>query len=56
MKVLLCLQNDFAGIIAKSEILVNPASWEVFFVIANDMKKKSLQQKAAKPAPVLYRA
>jgi len=31
-----CLQYDFTGIAAKSEILVNPVSWEVFFVNAND--------------------
>lgn len=53
MKVFLCLQYDFAGIAAKSDILMNTVSWEIFFVIANDLKKKSLHQKAAKPAPVL---
>lgn len=41
MKVFLCLQYDFAGIAAKSEILVNSVSWEIFFVIANYLKKKS---------------
>lgn len=52
MKVFLCLQCDFAEIATKSEILVSPVSWEVFFVIANDLTKKPL----AKPAPVPHKA